>query len=76
MSGVSVEPLGRILLVAGIAIAVAGAVILVGGRIPFLGNLPGDLRIERDHVTILIPLGTILLVSIGASIVLALLGRR
>ncbi len=70
------EPLGRALLVVGIAIAVAGAVILLGGRLPFLGNLPGDLRIERDHVTILIPLGTMLLVSIGASIVLALLGRR
>ena len=70
------EPLGRVLLVAGIAIAVIGAVLAFGVRVPLLGQLPGDIRIERDGTTIFIPLGTMIVVSIILSVVLSLLGRR
>jgi hypothetical protein len=49
---------------------------VLGPRIPLLGRLPGDIRIERDGVVIFIPLATMLLVSIVASVVLAILGRR
>ena len=41
-----------------------------------LGHLPGDITIKRDNVTIFIPLGTMLVVSIVASVVLSLLARR
>jgi membrane associated rhomboid family serine protease len=71
-----VEPLGRALIVAGLVIAVVGVVMVLGPRIPILGNLPGDIRIERGNATIIIPLGTMLLVSIIASVVLSLLNRR
>jgi hypothetical protein len=70
------EPLGRSLVVLGVVIAAIGAVLIVGPRIPYLGRLPGDLRIERDGLTIYIPLATMLLVSIIASVVLGLLNRR
>ena len=70
------EGLGRVLIVVGIVIVVAGAVLVLGDRIPLLGRLPVDIRIERPGVTIFIPLGTKLVVSVVASIVLALLGRR
>ncbi len=70
------EPLGRSLVVLGVVIAAIGAVLIVGPRIPYLGRLPGDIRIERDGLTIYIPLATMLLVSIIASVVLGLLNRR
>ncbi len=70
------EPLGRSLVILGIAIAAVGAVLLLGPRIPFLGRLPGDLRFERDGLVIYVPLATMLLVSVVASVVLALLNRR
>ncbi len=70
------EPIGRTLIVVGVVIAVVGLVIVLGPRIPFLGRLPGDIRIERDGVVVFIPLATMLLVSIIASIVLGLIGRR
>ncbi len=70
------EPLGRSLVVLGVVIAAIGAVLIVGPRIPYLGRLPGDIRIERDGLTIYIPLATMLLVSIVASVVLGLLNRR
>jgi len=70
------EPLGRTLVVVGIVIALVGLVIVLGPRIPLLGRLPGDIRIERDGLVVFIPLGTMLLLSVVASIVLALIGRR
>ena len=45
--------------------------IVLGGRIPILGHLPGDIVIQRENVTIFIPLGTMLVVSVVASVVLA-----
>ncbi len=71
-----VEPLGRGLIVVGLVIVVIGAVLAFGARIPLLGHLPGDLVIERGGTTIYLPLGTMVLVSIVASVVLSLLGRR
>jgi len=70
------EPLGRALVVLGIVIAAIGAVLIVGPRIPLLGRLPGDIRIERDGFTLYLPLATMLLISVIASVILGLLGRR
>lgn len=70
------EPLGRSLVVLGIVIAVIGAVLILGPRVPLLGRLPGDIRIERDGLTIYLPLATMLILSVIASVVLALLNRR
>jgi hypothetical protein len=70
------EPLGRVLLVLGVALAITGLVIVLGSRIPFLGRLPGDIMIERDGLTISIPLTTMLLVSLVLSVVLSVIGRR
>ncbi len=71
-----IEPLGRALIVIGLVIAVVGAVMVFGSRIPVLGHLPGDIVIHRGDVTIFIPLGTMLVVSVVASVVISLLGRR
>jgi hypothetical protein len=70
------QGLGWALVVVGVVIAVVGLVIALGPRIPILGHLPGDIVIQRENVTILIPLGTMLLVSVVVSVVLALLNRR
>ncbi len=72
----SLEPFGRVLIVIGLVIAVAGAVMVFGSRIPVLGHLPGDITIKGDNVTIFIPLGTMVVVSIVVSVVLSLLARR
>jgi hypothetical protein len=73
MSGL--EPLGRALLIMGVVLVVLGLILVVAPRIPFLGRLPGDITIERDGVTIYIPLASMVVVSIVVSIVLSLLGR-
>jgi hypothetical protein len=70
------EPVGRWLIVVGIIVAAAGVVLVLGDRIPFLGRLPGDIRIERPGFVFILPIGTMIVVSVLATIVIALLNRR
>jgi len=58
------ENLGRALLILDGAIALLGLLLTFGGRIPFLGRLPGDIRIERDNFSCAVPLATSLLISL------------
>ena len=69
-------PFGWALVVVGVIIVVVGLVFVTGGRIPILGHLPGDIVIQRDNVTIFVPLGSMLLISVVVSVVLGLLNRR
>ena len=66
--------MGRFLILVGAVLLVAGLLWPWLGKIG-LGRLPGDIWIERENVTIVIPLGTSLLLSVVLSIVLWLLGR-
>ncbi|HEY3522778.1 MAG TPA: DUF2905 domain-containing protein [Candidatus Limnocylindrales bacterium] len=70
------EPLGRSLVILGVVLAAIGAVLLLGPRVPLLGRLPGDIRIERDGLTIYLPIATMLIVSVVLSVLLSLLSRR
>jgi DUF2905 family protein len=70
------QGIGWALVILGVVLVVTGLVIVAGPRIPILGHLPGDIVIQRDNVTIFIPLGTMLLVSVAVSVVLALINRR
>ena len=68
--------LGRLLLVSGLLIAAAGVLLLMVDRIPWLGRLPGDLRLTRDGVSVYVPLVTCLLLSLLLTVFLNLVGRR
>jgi uncharacterized protein HemY len=66
--------LGKLLFVVGIVLAIVG--LIVWGKIPFLGRLPGDIRIEKDGFTFYFPLTTMLIISAIASLILFLLRHR
>ena len=67
---------GVVLIVAGAALAAVGLLALTGA-LGWFGNLPGDLRYERDDgsVRVYIPLASMLVVSVVLSVLLALLRR-
>lgn len=67
--------LGRWLIGAGVMLVVIGLVVLAAGRFPWLGRLPGDILIERDNLTIFIPLGTMLVVSLILTVIANLIAR-
>ncbi len=68
--------LGRILIVAGAAVAALGTLVVLAGRagVP-LGRLPGDVRIATGGATCVIPLATSLLVSLLLTVILNLVIR-
>ena len=66
------ETAGKILLVTAAALALLGVVLLVVGKLG-LGRIPGDILIERDGLTIFIPLGSMLLLSVLGSLLLYLI---
>ncbi len=55
---------GKLLIIAGLVLIAAGLFLSFGGRIPFLGRLPGDIRIERENFSFYFPLATSILVSL------------
>jgi hypothetical protein len=70
------QPIGRLLIVAGIVLALVGLLLVLGPRIPFLGRLPGDFEFESGNVRVFVPLGTMLLLSLLLTIILNVLNRR
>ena len=68
------QALGRLLLLAGLALAALGLLLIAGGRVG-LGRLPGDLVVRGRHVTLFVPLATSLLLSALLTLVLWLLRR-
>ncbi|NLW56766.1 MAG: DUF2905 domain-containing protein [Firmicutes bacterium] len=68
--------MGRLLIGAGLFLVVIGLLFLLGGKIPGLGRIPGDIIIRRGNFTFYFPLGTCILLSILLSLVLAFFTRR
>ena len=66
---------GRWLVVAGLGLAGLGLLFIVLGRVPWLGRLPGDIRIERGGASCFLPLATSLLLSLILTLVLNVLLR-
>jgi len=63
------EGLGKTLIFIGIGLTVFGVIFMLGGKIPWLGHLPGDITIERERFSFYFPLATCLLVSVLISLV-------
>ena len=71
-----VNGLGKLLIFLGAILIIVGAVIVLAGKIPWLGRLPGDIFIERRHVSFFFPITTSILISVIVSLVLYFLSRR
>jgi uncharacterized protein HemY len=67
--------LGKLLILFGLLFVAAGVLFLAAGRLPWIGRLPGDILIRRDHFTFYFPLTTCLVVSAVLTLVLFLFRR-
>ena len=65
---------GPLLVALGLGVVVLGLLVW-SGALAWFGRLPGDIRIERESVHVYIPLVSMLLVSIGLSVILYLVRR-
>jgi hypothetical protein len=69
------ETIGKSLVVIGAGLALLGGLVWLLSKVPFLGRLPGDIRIERPGVTCLIPLASSIVISILLTILLNVIVR-
>ena len=64
--------IGKFLMIIGVVIVVLGFILWSGFAPKWLGRLPGDIRIEREHGGLYFPIVTCIIVSIVLSLVFSL----
>ena len=72
----ALEPIARLLMIAGIVLFVVGGLVFLVSRLGInLFQLPGDIRIQSNTKTCIIPLVSSILLSIVLTVVLNLVIR-
>ncbi|MGE5247866.1 MAG: DUF2905 domain-containing protein [Verrucomicrobiota bacterium] len=64
------QNLGKILVIAGLAVAAVGALLLLSDKVGWIGRLPGDITIRKGNFTFYFPLATCILISVVLSLLL------
>jgi hypothetical protein len=70
------ENIGKLIVGIGLVLVIVGLGFwLFGGRLGWLGHLPGDIRIERPGFTLYAPITTMIILSIALTLVLSIISR-
>ena len=67
--------IAKIIILLGVFLVVIGVILLFIGKAPFLGKLPADVLIKKEHFTFYFPLTTGIIISILISLILYLIGK-
>ena len=67
--------LGKFLVVIGAVVVVIGAILWSGFAPKWLGHLPGDIRIEREHSAFYFPIVTCIIISIVLTLLFSIFRR-
>ena len=60
--------IGKLIILAGVILVIIGVIIsFAGNRFGWFGNLPGDIKIEKENVRIYFPVMTMIILSIVLS---------
>jgi hypothetical protein len=71
----AVRELGKFVVVVGVVVTLVGLVMWSGFAPKWLGRLPGDIRIEREHSAFYFPIVTCIILSIVLSLLLSIFRR-
>jgi hypothetical protein len=71
----AVRELGKFVVVIGVVVTLVGLVMWSGFAPKWLGRLPGDIRIEREHSAFYFPIVTCIILSIVLSLLLSIFRR-
>jgi DUF2905 family protein len=67
--------LGKFMIVIGVIMTLVGLAMWSGFAPKWLGRLPGDIRIEREHSAFYFPIVTCIILSIVLSLLLSIFRR-
>lgn len=68
--------IGKILNIIGVIFILAGLIFLAGGKLTFLGHLPGDIHFSKGNTEFFFPIVSCILVSVIGTIILNIFFRR
>jgi Protein of unknown function (DUF2905) len=71
----AVRELGKFLVMLGAIVLLLGLILWSGFAPKWLGRLPGDIRIEREHSAFYFPIVTCIILSIVLSVLLSIFRR-
>ena len=66
--------IGTWLIIGGIVLLVLG-MLANSGLLSWFGRLPGDIRVEREGMRFYFPITTMIVISVGLSLILYFIGR-
>ena len=70
------ENIGKLIFGIGVILVIVGLGFwLFADKLGWVGNLPGDLKIERPGFSFYFPIATMLLISFGLSLLMWLIGK-
>jgi hypothetical protein len=67
--------MAKLLMILGGGLFFVGLLLYAGARLPWFGNMPGNIVVKGDNFTLFAPIGTMILVSIVLTILLNVIGR-
>jgi hypothetical protein len=68
--------LGKLLIGLGVVLILVGGLVLLGGKVPWLGRLPGDIHVQRGSWSFYFPLTTSIVLSIVLTLIFSFFSRR
>jgi hypothetical protein len=73
----SFESMGKMLILMGLFVLLLGLILTFAPKlkIPFLGRLPGDIRIEREGFSLYFPIVTCIVLSVLLTLLLNLIAH-
>jgi len=71
----NLEPLGKILIAAGVVLVIVGVLFVSGKGLGPLGKLPGDIRVEKPNFSFYFPIVTCIVVSVALTLILWIVSR-
>ena len=66
---------GKFLMIIGAVVLLLGFILWSGLAPKWLGRLPGDIRVEREHGTFYFPIVTCIIISIVLSLIFSIFRR-
>ncbi len=63
------NPVAKMMIIAGCLLVIAGLLWQVGGRFLNLGRLPGDIVVEKENFRFYFPIVTCIVISIALSLI-------
>jgi len=76
MEPLSLNALGKVLIIIGGLVLLAGVIIVLGGKLPILGRLPGDVHIRGRNCSIYFPLVSSTILSLLITVIANLFFRK